>query len=145
MDRHAATINQTINQTIGRVALGASLVGAGIGHFSFARTEFRAQVPRWVPMNEDTVVLLSGAVEVLLGLALLVLPRRWRPMVGVIAAGFFIAVFPGNIAQWRQGVDAFGLDSDLKRAVRLLFQPALVVLALWSTGGWLWLRRSARR
>lgn len=132
------------SRTIGRVALGLALVGAGIGHLTFAREEFRAQVPSWVPIGADAVVLGSGVVEIALGATLLLAPRRFRPVVGVVAAAFLVAVFPGNIAQWREHADAFGLDTDAERFGRLLVQPVLVALALWSTGGWGWLRRLRR-
>ena len=49
---------------------------------------------------------------------------------------FFVAVFPGNISQYLTHTDAFGLDSDPARALRLVFQPVLVAWALWSTGAW---------
>ncbi|AZG44542.1 hypothetical protein D7316_01128 [Gordonia insulae] len=113
---------------------------AGVSHLSFAREEFRAQVPSWVPLDEDVVVIASGVVEIGLGAALLLAPLRLRPVVGVVVAGFFVAVFPGNVGQWVEGVDAFGLDTATARFVRLFFQPVLIALALWSTGGWRWLR-----
>jgi uncharacterized membrane protein len=115
----------------GQLVLGAVLAFAGTSHLTFARDEFRAQVPAWVPLDDDLVVLASGVVEIGLGAALLVTrhqPRR--ALVGVTAASFFVAIFPGNIAQFTGQRDAFGLDSDSKRFVRLLFQPVLVVLAL---------------
>ena len=115
--------------------LGAALIGAGIGHLTSQRTEFQAQVPSWFPIDEDLVVLASGVVEIALGVALIALPRH-RVIVGTIVAAFFIVIFPGNIAQWVEGVDAFGLDTDAKRFVRLFFQPVLVVWALGSTGAW---------
>ena len=124
------------SRTVGRLALGAFLVFAGISHLTFARTEFLAQVPRWVPINPDTVVLVSGVMEISLGGALIVLPGRRRVQVGWLAAAFFVAIFPGNISQLVTHTDAFGLESDQARAVRLLFQPLLVVWALWSTGAW---------
>ena len=123
-------------RTLGRVALGAFLANAGVGHLTFAREEFQAQVPEWVPVDKDVVVVASGVVEVLLGLALLLAPRRHRPLVGWVAAAFFVAIFPGNISQLVTRTDAFGLNSDTARAVRLLFQPVLVAWALWSTGAW---------
>ena len=118
-----------------RILLGAFLLSAGIGHLTWARAEFRAQVPTWLPMNEDMVVVLSGIVEIIMGGALLFLFKN-RVTVGWIVAVFFVLVFPGNISQYVHHVDAFGLNSDGKRAVRLLFQPVLVVWALWSTGAW---------
>ncbi len=130
-------------RTIARWALGGTLLLAGTGHLTTQREEFQAQVPEWVPVDEDAVVVASGVVELLLGVALIVAGRRRAPLVGVIAAGFFIAIFPGNIAQWVEGKDGFGLDTDAKRFARLFFQPVLVAWALWSTGGWQRLRRRA--
>ena len=123
-------------RTLGRLALGTFLASAGVGHLTFAREEFQAQVPGWVPLDKDVVVVASGVVEVVLGLALLLTPRRHRPLVGWVAAAFFVAIFPGNVSQYVTGTDAFGLESDTARAVRLLFQPVLVAWALWSTGAW---------
>lgn len=130
----------SVPRTVVRWLLGASLGFAGIAHLTTAREEFRAQVPAWIPLDDDLVVVSSGVVEIALGAALLGAPRRFRPAVGVVVAAFFVAIFPGNIAQWREGVDAFGLDTDTERFVRLFFQPVLVAAALWSTGGWRWLR-----
>jgi uncharacterized membrane protein len=105
-------------------------------HLTLARAEFQAQVPAWVPLDADFVVVASGIVEIALGLGLIVL-RRFRVAVGWLAAAFFVAIFPGNISQFVTGTDAFGLTSDLARGIRLLFQPLLVLWALWSTGAWL--------
>ena len=119
-------------RTITRTALGASLILAGVGHLTFVRDDFRAQVPNWVPVDEDTTVVLSGVAEVALGAALASgIKRKW---VGRLAAAFFVAVFPGNLSQWRNHVDSLGLDSDTKRLVRLPFQIPLILGALWSTG-----------
>jgi uncharacterized membrane protein len=115
--------------------LGFALTFAGISHLGSARVEFQAQVPSWVPLDADFVVLASGAVEISLGLALVFL-WKWAAWIGVATALFFIAIFPGNISQFVNGIDAFGLDTDTARAIRLVFQPLLVVWALWSTNGW---------
>jgi len=127
------TVAEACGRTVARWALGGVLLVAGVGHLTTQREEFQAQVPDWVPVDEDVVVVVSGIVELALGASLIML-RRQRAAVGLVVAGFFIAVYPGNIAQWREGTDAFGLDTDTKRFVRLLFQPLLVVWALWSTG-----------
>ncbi|WP_020017377.1 DoxX family protein [Promicromonospora sukumoe] len=119
---------------IGQVALGAALLTAGIGHLTKARKEFQAQVPTWFPADPDTVVVGSGIVEISLGTALVATwkqPARRR--LGALVAAFFVAVFPGNIAQLVERRDAFGLDTDRKRALRLLGQPVLVAWALAST------------
>ena len=122
-----------------RWLLGGALIGAGIGHLTTQRTEFQAQVPEWFPIDEDVVVIASGIVEIALGAALIAMPRH-RVVVGTIVAAFFVVIFPGNIAQWTEGVDAFGLDTDAKRFARLFFQPVLVIWALGSTGAWRALR-----
>jgi uncharacterized membrane protein len=115
--------------------LALALAWAGASHLWWARTDFRAQVPDWVPLDADLVVVLSGLVEIALGVALLVAVGH-RVLVGWLTAAFFVAIFPGNVSQFIDGDDAFGLDSDTARAVRLVFQPALVVWALWCTGAW---------
>ena len=122
-------------RNMGQVILGIALTYAGITHLTSSRQEFQAQVPTWLPLDADFVVIASGIVEIILGLALLIL-WRYRNQVGVIVALFFILIFPGNINQYVNGIDAFGLDTDQARLTRLFFQPVLVIWALWSTGGW---------
>ena len=116
-----------------RTLLGGSLIFAGIGHLSFARREFQAQVPDWVPLDKDRTVLYSGIAEIALGSALVLASERHQAEVGKIAAAFFVAVFPGNVSQYVNRRDAFGLDTDTKRLARLFFQPVLVYWALQST------------
>ncbi|ROQ52480.1 putative membrane protein [Rathayibacter sp. PhB152] len=123
----------SLSRTIARVLLGLVLVFAGTGHLTFARRSFQAQVPPWLPFDADFVVLASGVVEIALGLALLLLRRR-RVLVGIVVAAFFVAVFPGNVSQLVTRTPAFGLETDAARAIRLVFQPLLVLWALWSTG-----------
>ncbi len=127
------TGKETAAQQSARLLLGAVLAFAGTSHLTFARKPFRAQVPPWIPMDADTVVLLSGLGEIALGSSLMLLPKQ-RKLLGCAAAGFFAAIFPGNIAQYKHHRDAFGLDTDGKRLARLFFQPALIAWALWSTG-----------
>jgi len=134
----------TLPRTIARWTLGGFLLLAGISHLSWNREAFLAQVPQWLPLDGDFVVVASGLVEILLGAALIALARR-RVLVGWIVAAFFVAVFPGNISQFATGTDSFGLNSDLSRGIRLAFQPLLVLWALWSTGAWRdWRARRAR-
>jgi uncharacterized membrane protein len=124
-----------IAQRISQVVLGSALMYAGIGHLTTNRTEFQAQVPTILKSIADFVVLASGVVEIVLGLSLIFL-WRYRVIVGWVVAAFFVAIFPGNISQYVNQVDAFGLDSDRARFIRLFFQPLLVAWALWSTGAW---------
>ena len=112
--------------------LGASLCYTGLLHLTSRRIEFQAQVPSWLPLEPDFVVIASGIVEILLGLALLTLWKKRRE-VGIATAIFFLLIFPGNIWQYIDGIDAFGLNTDQERGFRLLFQPLLVLWALWST------------
>lgn len=121
-------------RTAARVLLGATMVGAGVLHLTTQRQEFRAQVPEWFPVGEDLTVVGSGAAEIALGAAFVALPGR-KKLIGALLAAFFVAVFPGNVAQYLEGTDAFGLDTDRKRLVRLFFQPLLVLWALYG-GGW---------
>ena len=120
---------------IARTLLGVALTYAGITHLTTSRQEFQAQVPTILQSQADFVVIASGVVEILLGLSLILL-IKYRTHIGWVTAAFFIAIFPGNISQYINGTDAFGLNTDQARAIRLLFQPLLVIWALWSTGAW---------
>ena len=135
-----------ILRLIARLALGAALVYAGIGHLTFSRIEFQAQVPVWLPLDPDFVVVASGVVEIILGIGI-ASAGALVPWAGLAAALFFIAIFPGNINQYVEGIDAFGLDTDQARFTRLFFQSVLVVWALWSTAaiGYLRNKISLRR
>jgi uncharacterized membrane protein len=116
------------------------MVSAAIAHLSFSRDEFQAQVPDWVPMNKDLVVILSGVVELILGLAMVFWSKQ-KVRVGIALAIFYVLIFPGNIAQYVNNTDAFGLDSDRERLIRLFFQPVLILWALWSTGALTYMRQ----
>lgn len=123
-------------QNILRITLGTFMVVAGIGHLTFKRDEFQAQVPRWLPSDPkfmDFVVISSGVVEIALGLAMIFWTKK-KAKTGVALAIFYVLVFPGNISQYTNGIDGFGLDTDQKRLIRLFFQPVLIAWALWSTG-----------
>ena len=135
-----------IVKAAGQALLGATLAFAGITHLTVARQEFLAQVPDWFPIDHDFVVLASGIVEISLGAALLTVWRQpARGLVGAAAATFFVVIFPGNVAQWLEHKDAFGLDTDAKRFGRLFFQPLLVAWALGATGAIGAVRELARR
>ena len=127
-----------------QLSLGAFLTSAGISHLGSNRTEFLAQVPTWLPLNGDFVVVASGIVEIALGVSLITttfILTQYRKKVGIVVAIFFILIFPGNINQYVNKIDAFGLDSDQKRLIRLFFQPPLVIWALWSSGGMKYFKR----
>ena len=126
-------MTETSAKAFARTCLGGLLILTGVAHLTVARRAFRAQVPDWVPLDKDATVLLSGAAEVALGAALVAADEDRRAAVGRLAAAFFAAVFPGNVSQYVNRRDAFGLDTDRKRFVRLFFQPVLVYWALKST------------
>jgi len=129
-------IKTSKTQNVFRILLAFFMIFAGISHLTFNRVEFQAQVPDWVPLSKDLVVILSGILEIILGLGL-AFWKKQRVKFGWALALFFILVFPGNIAQYVDGKDAFGaLNSDRARLIRLFFQPVLVVWVLWSAGSW---------
>jgi uncharacterized membrane protein len=135
-------VKTTLTQNIFRILLALSMLLAGISHLTFNRIDFQAQVPDWVPLSKDLVVVLSGIVEIGLALALLFWKKQ-RANIGWTLALFFIMVFPGNLSQYLEGRDAFGaLNSDSSRLIRLLFQPLLIAWALWSSGSWETWRKS---
>ena len=127
------TVETTKLQNLLRILLGVFMLMAAIGHFTFQRLEFQAQVPNWMPFSKDLVVILSGVVELGLGLSM-IFWKREKIRVGIALALFYILIFPGNIAQYKNSINAFGLNSDEARLIRLFFQPVLVLWALWSTG-----------
>lgn len=134
----------SIPQDLLRLILAFAMVIAGIGHLTFQRLEFQAQVPSWLPLNPDSVVLGSGVLEIALGLSLFLL-RKKRVETGLVLALFYVMIFPGNLAQYLGEKDAFGLNTDTARFIRLFFQPVLVWAALWSTGALRWLRSSTKQ
>lgn len=127
------TIKTNIVQNIFRVLLGLLMILPGIGHLTFQRAEFLTQVPDWIPLSKDFVVIASGLMEIVIGLSMIFWTRQ-KVRVGIVLAIFYVLIFPGNITQYMNGSDAFGLDTDQKRFIRLFFQPVLMLWALWSTG-----------
>ena len=122
-----------------RLLLGAFMTYAGISHLTFNRQEFVAQVPTWLqfsPGFTDFVVLASGVVEIAFGLGIIFLVAKKRAIAGALLALFYVAIFPGNINQYVNHINAFGLNTDNLRLIRLFFQPVLIFLAVWTTGGW---------
>ena len=133
-------IKTNLVQNILRVILGLFMILAAIGHFTFQRAEFQAQVPNWIPVSKDAIVVLSGLAEISLGLAMIFWTKQ-KVKVGIALALFYVIIFPGNIAQYLNHTDAFGLNSDRARLIRLFFQPVLIIWALWSTGALSYIKR----
>ncbi|MGA0080113.1 MAG: hypothetical protein ACO3IO_05555 [Candidatus Nanopelagicus sp.] len=131
-----------------QLILGAFLTSAGLSHLGSNRQAFQAQVPTWLPIDADFVVIASGLVEIALGITLsttVFIFTKYRKVIGLAAAIFFVLIFPGNINQYVNGIDAFGLDTDQKRLIRLFFQPPLVIWALWASGGVKYLAKFRRK
>jgi uncharacterized membrane protein len=126
-----------------QVILGIALIFTGTSHLSTSRLEFQAQVPTWLPLDPNFVVIASGIVEIILGLSLITLWKH-RTQVGLTVALFFALIFPGNINQYVNQIDAFGLNTDRERLIRLLFQPLLILWALWSTESMQYFKRVSR-
>ena len=133
----------SIIQNISRILLGAFMLYAGIGHLTFLRIEFQAQVPTWITTDKgfmDFIVLASGVIEIIFGI-LMIVGGRLKLKTGIVLAIFFILIFPGNINQYVNQIDSFGLNTDRQRLIRLIFQPVLIIWALWSTGALKYLKR----
>ena len=131
-----------------QLTLGAFLTSAGVSHLDSNRQEFLAQVPTYLPLDPDFVVVASGVVEIALGIALITTTfflTQYRQVIGLLVGLFFILIFPGNINQYLNQIDAFGLDTDQKRLIRLFFQPPLVLWAIWCTGATTYLRKAFKR
>ena len=126
----------SISRTIACGLLALLLLAAGVSHLSSGRRGYRVVVPPWATrmlrLDADAIIIASGVVELMLGSALVVLPRE-RRRVGAAIAAFFVAVFPGNVHQWQTGRPAPLMRTDRARFIRLLLQPLLVAWALWST------------
>ncbi|MBW2962497.1 DoxX family protein [Mesonia aestuariivivens] len=127
------TLSTSTTQKVFRIILGGFMIMASIGHLTFQREEFQAQVPDWIPITKDIIVIGSGILEFALGAAMIFL-KKFRIETGIALAIFYVLIFPGNIAQYVNEINAFGLDTDRKRLIRLFFQPILILWALWSTG-----------
>ena len=134
-DEWVDTEGMSFIRRIPQSILGIALIFTGVSHLTTRRLEFQAQVPTQLQQWANEVVLASGFVEIALGVGLLAL-WKYRVVIGWLTAIFFVAIFWGNISEFVNGVDAFGLDSGTARFVRLLFQPLLVAWALLSTGAW---------
>jgi uncharacterized membrane protein len=124
-------------RAIARWTLAVGLGVMGVLHFAQTRG-FRGLIPEWATrvtrLDKDAIVLASGAAEITLAVGLIALPKE-RTRIGWATAALFMAVFPGNVHQWRTGRSTPGLDTGTKRLVRLFLQPVLIAWALWSTHG----------
>jgi uncharacterized membrane protein len=108
---------------VGKRAFAALFIIAGIGHF-VATDFFLKVVPPYLPFHL-MVVLVSGVIEIFLGILLLVPSYSRLAAWGIIA--LLIAVFPANIHVY-QHQELFPLPSF----VHLLRLPLQGALILWA-------------
>lgn len=130
-----------------RVLLAAAYFAAGIGHFLFTGA-LLSITPKWVPQPE-LVIAATGVCEIA-GAIALAQPwsRRLTCAAGIAFALYAVCVFPANINHMM--IDMARAHPRLGLAYhipRLLLQPVLIWLALW-TGrviDWPFARREAGR
>ena len=140
------TIKTNTFQNSIRILLGLIMIYVGIGHLTFLQIDFQAQVPTWLTKQTkliDLIIITSGIIEIILGI-LMVVGGKLKVKTGISLAIFYVLIFPGNINQYVNEIDAFNLNTDTSRFIRLLFQPILVLLALFSSGG-LWFLKNRKR
>jgi len=128
-------MNSKTIQHILRILLGLFMIIAGISHLTFQREQFQSLVPSWLHntlISDDLIVISSGVIEICLGIGLIFI-SKYRVQIGITLAVFYILIFPGNLGQYTDEINAFGLDTNLKRLIRLFFQPLLILWALWCT------------
>lgn len=128
-------------RALGRGALALLYLTAAGFHLA-KPGPFLGIMPGWVPWP-DVVVLWTGLAEAAGALALL--QPWWRPLrrAGAIGLALYaVCVFPANVNHML--LDLAKPDHGLGLAYhvpRLLAQPLLVWLALWSGGATSWPRR----
>lgn len=112
---------------LGKVAFSALFIVAGVMHFSSERF-FVEIMPPYLPYPR-VLVHLSGIVEIVLGILLLIPPTSRAAAWGLIV--LLIAVFPANIHVF-QNQDLFPAPR-LVHAIRLVLQLVLILWAYWYT------------
>jgi len=113
-----------------RLGMAIAMAFAGASHLVLA-TPFIQHLPPWVPLRVE-IVLISGLVEIALGLALLLRPPT-RRRVGVALALYLVAVLPGNVYVAVFDVEVDGQPGGAYPWVRLPLQLLFIAWALWST------------
>lgn len=110
------------------VTLGLLFIAAGLNHF--LNPEFYLRImPPWLPAHGE-LVALSGALEIMGGLAVFVAPvRRWAGW-GLVL--LLLAVFPANLHMALNPELFPGLPAAALWA-RLPLQGALIGWAWWAT------------
>lgn len=118
---------RTLKLTL-RLVLGVLMVFVGVLHFT--KTDFFiAIMPPYLPLHRE-LVLLSGAIEIALGIALLI--PRTAQLAGLGCIALYIAVFPANI-HMAMHPELFPDISPTALYIRLPIQGVLIAWAWWCT------------
>ena len=119
----------TVIKLLVRWMLAATFFTAGVLHFTLLREDFAAIVPPPFTPKKDEIVLITGVMEILGGLGL-VLPSttRWAK---ICLSLFLIAVFPANAYGARNKI-LFRGQPHTPISIRLPLQVLLIALLWWS-------------
>jgi uncharacterized membrane protein len=126
----AAIARQSGPRTWARVGIGAAFVVAGVAHL-VAPAPFEQHLPTWIPAA-TALVVLSGLVEIALGVAL-VMAHREPVHIGWGTAAYLIVVWPANVFVAVAGVDVDGQPGGVYPWVRVPLQVLFIAWALWAT------------
>ncbi len=106
---------------------------SGYGHLFLASDEIELLVPTWSPLSPKAMVIVTGYIEIIIGLAFIFIRRKVH-LIGWILVVFLILVFPGNLYQYNNDIDALGLNTSGKRLARLFLQPIIILWVLYVSG-----------
>lgn len=117
--------------------LGIFFINVGIGHFV---------EPEWFePIVPDILgdptfwVLITGAMEVALGVGLIV--PQTRKYSSILMVLFLVAIYWANLNMWINDIPLEGKTfATIWHVIRLLAQVLMILIALW-VGGWLQIRQ----
>ena len=124
---------KTFSEIFLPVFTGVFMFVSGYGHLFLAAEEIELLVPAWSPISPKAMVIVTGYIEITIGLAFIFLRSKIH-IVGWILVVFLILVFPGNLYQYSNEIDAFGLNTPGKRLARLFLQPFIILWVLYVSG-----------
>lgn len=122
------TTQSSIIKNISLYVMAILYTAAGVMHF--INPGFYLKImPPYLPWHLE-LVYISGAIEVFLGMALLIKNLRHLAAWGIIL--LLLAVFPANFYQFTSGGAGMQVP-DWALIMRLLFQIVLIAWAYWHT------------
>jgi uncharacterized membrane protein len=118
-----------------RLLLAALFLFAGTVHLCDPEL-FLPITPPWIPFHLPCI-LISGVVELVGGLGLLLPVRPIQVAIGWMLTLLLIAVFPANLHMAMANVKIHGFPAQPWMGwARLPFQPLLIIAVLWLTQIW---------